>query len=131
MKEAEEERIKHLTLQQKNLSKNYLISRKNLQHDINLDEKQLRFMSDESNKTLRYFEAFKIKGQQILQIIQTTKKYETEKEALSRWLPVLDEAAYQREYSEKFDLSSLLPSSSSDESTTSEQLQLPGWYEFK
>lgn len=112
-----EEAFKYLTVAKEQYSDYYAKIRKQLQKDLINDEKQLLFMTDESNKSVNYLEKILNKGSQILQLIDTCRKYETEKDSLICYLPEIDlESRKTQRSSSTLSSLSLTPSSSKDES---------------
>lgn len=122
-----EEKLKRLHGEKDRFSNDFLKIRKQLQKDIALDERQLRFMTDESNKTLQYLENLLNKGQQMTQLAQTCKKYENEKESLIRYIPTIASKHYETFVEIKPDLNTfLITTTSSSDSSLSEQSLIDG-----
>ncbi|CAH1116925.1 unnamed protein product [Phaedon cochleariae] len=73
------------------LTKQFLKIRRNLQTDLKTDEEQIKMLSDVSCKTIQYLESVAQKGQRILSLGQTCKKFETEREKIIKWMPLSNE----------------------------------------
>lgn len=125
-----EEELRFLQEDSDKFSENFLKIRKRLQKDVAWDDRQLRFMTDESNKTIKYLESLLRKGQQILQLARACMRYKNEKDTLLPFLPDIDHDNYERAKStEMLDLDRYLEKSSGSSSSPQES-SMEGAYIF-
>ncbi|KAJ8929838.1 hypothetical protein NQ314_017441 [Rhamnusium bicolor] len=83
-------KIKNLEAEVENLNKNFLRIRKNLQSDLQTDERKLTLLIDMSYKTFQYLDKLANRGEQIKNLANTCKKFETQREKVAKWLPICD-----------------------------------------
>lgn len=113
MTDSTEEALKYLQVDVDKFSRQFSNVKIQLQKNLLTDERQLIFMTDESNKSIKHLEDALNRGTQILQLAETCKKYETEKDFLIRYLPKI------KDRSEKYGSTHSAFSSSSSSSSTS------------
>lgn len=75
----------------------FLHSKNQLQEHLVLDEKQIKRLTVVSNKTIVELEMISGKGEKIMLLSQSCKKYETEREKVTRWAPLCGEEEEGRE----------------------------------
>ncbi|XP_050295704.1 dynein regulatory complex subunit 2 [Anthonomus grandis grandis] len=83
-------KISSLEAEDKILNNNFNIIRKTLKKNLDLDEKQLKILISSSNEALSAMETIFKKGQHLLNLSNTCKKFQTEREKLLKWLPVFN-----------------------------------------
>lgn len=72
------------------LTNNFLTARKQLRSEVTRDEKQLKLLTDRSNRTIEYLKIVSEKAEQILNLIEICRKFETEEEKVVRWKQEFD-----------------------------------------
>ncbi|XP_030755341.1 dynein regulatory complex subunit 2 [Sitophilus oryzae] len=121
IKKRRGERLQTLELEEADLKKKFLIVKKRLKNDLALDELRLRFLSSCSNSILEYFQNLLSKGQHLVSLSVTCTKFETERERITKWIPITeitlsrdvdggltdDEKLYQRAVEKGFSLPKL------------------------
>lgn len=80
--------ISYMELQIKALNGVFLKVKKRLKTDQEKDEEKIKFLSNICFNTTQYLENLNRKGKHILNISRTCKKFETEREKLSCYIPV-------------------------------------------
>lgn len=89
--ENREEQMRNLKYAVELTTQRFFKMRKTLSAEIKLDENQLASLSNVSNKAIEDLEKILRKGQQILLMIETCRKLETEDEKTHRWTPFIEE----------------------------------------
>lgn len=86
-----ENKIKTLKIQLVDLNKYFLKIKKDLQKDLQTDEKKMHYLIECTTNSVQHLEKLAKKGEQIKNLANTCKKYETEREKVSKWLPISQE----------------------------------------
>ncbi|XP_050506978.1 girdin isoform X1 [Diabrotica virgifera virgifera] len=82
---AQEQQLTTLNEELDVLQKQFNNVRTNLHRDLQLDDKKLKLLVDEASSTKDYLENLLRKGNEILFLVKTCKKLETDREKLSKW----------------------------------------------
>uniref|UniRef100_A0A6P7G838 Uncharacterized protein LOC114334810 n=1 Tax=Diabrotica virgifera virgifera TaxID=50390 RepID=A0A6P7G838_DIAVI len=82
---AQEQQLTTLNEELDVLQKQFNNVRTNLHRDLQLDDKKLKLLVDEASSTKDYLENLLRKGNEILFLVETCKKLETDREKLSKW----------------------------------------------
>lgn len=117
-----EETDRSLQIDVDRFSRQFSYVKNQLQRNLLTDERQLCLMTDESNKTIKYLDDLLNKGAQILQLSEMCKKYESEKDALACYLPMIKQERVAKV--SKLNTTRSTRSTSSSFSSTSTELPL-------
>lgn len=88
MKIDREKIIKNLESELEELNRSFLKMKKTLQKHLQTDERKLNFLTDCATGSFQYLERLAKKGEQLKILANTCKKFETEREKVSKWLPI-------------------------------------------
>ncbi|CAG9767378.1 unnamed protein product [Ceutorhynchus assimilis] len=83
------DKVQSLEAEEKLLNIKFLKIRKDLKVHLALDEKQLRLLTATSNQALEELNLVLEKGRHVLALSITCKKFETDRERISKWLPIM------------------------------------------
>ncbi|XP_018568844.1 coiled-coil domain-containing protein 65 [Anoplophora glabripennis] len=97
-----EKTIKTLEFELGDLEKFFLRMKRNLQKDLQTDETKLFLLTDCATRSLHYLETLAKKGEQIKYLANACKRFETEREKVSKWLPITRGIAKHDEDDEEF-----------------------------
>lgn len=92
------QQFENLTLKQTEIIKNlkstltektdkFFSVRKQFRKKVTKDEKKLIFLTHISNKSIEFLQKIQTKGEQIITLMMTCQKFETDIEKISKWLP--------------------------------------------
>ncbi|KAH1016814.1 hypothetical protein HUJ04_007983 [Dendroctonus ponderosae] len=90
LQKLKSDKVKSLQAEEAQLKAKFLKLRKTLKTHLALDEKQLRNLTAQSNETLDDLSVLLTKGRHLLALSGTCQKFVTERERLTRWLPMTD-----------------------------------------
>ncbi|RZB39597.1 hypothetical protein BDFB_001232 [Asbolus verrucosus] len=88
LQEKRAETIRNLKKKLKDDTADFFDVRKQLRKDVEKDEKKLIALTRASNRSVEFLEKIRAKGAQIVNLMSTCRKFETEREQITKWLPL-------------------------------------------
>lgn len=88
LKEDQELKVKFLEMEADVMNRQFLKVKRRLQRELATDERKLVLLSDESLKTMHRLEDILHRGDTLKMLAQACGKFETEREKISKYLPI-------------------------------------------